>query len=114
MRLVVRGFKPLKPSRARGDDGSFMTGNPPASLEETPPSSDAITAYDRKHITLYLRLLDADAAGATLQEVAPLVLGIDAGREPERAQRVHDAHLSRARWLSMRGYLQLLGNRFKT
>ena len=91
-----------------------MTGKPPTNLEETPPSSDAITAYDRKHLTVYLRLLDADAAGATLEEVAPLVLGIDAGREPDRARRVHGAHLSRARWLSASGYLQLLENRFKT
>lgn len=110
----MSGFELLKPSRARGDDGSFMTGKPPANLEETPPSSDVITAYDRKHLTVYLRLLDADAAGATLEEVAPLILGIDAGREPERAERLHATHLIRARWLSASGYLQLLEKRFKT
>ena len=110
----MTGFELLKPSRARGDDGSFMTGKPSANFEETPPSGDTITPYDRKHLTVYLRLLDADAAGATPDEVASLVLGIDAGQEPDRARRVHGAHLSRARWLSASGYLQLLEKRFKT
>jgi hypothetical protein len=56
----------------------------------------------------YLRLLDADAAGADWREVAKLVLHIDPERDPERARRTWTSHLARAKWMRDSGYRQLL------
>ena len=81
---------------------------PPAGVAEMPPTPDALTDYDRQHLKAYARLLDADAEGADWQEVARLVLRLDVSREPDRARRVYDAHLARARWMAQTGYRNLL------
>ena len=73
------------------------------------PWSDLITAYDKAHLVVYLRLLDASADGASTNEMAQIVLGIDPAKEPQRAERAVDSHLRRARWMSRVGYRQLLG-----
>ena len=67
-----------------------------------------MTDYDRRHLKIYARLLDAAADHADWREVAHLVLGLDVASNPERAQRVHGAHLDRARWMTTRGYRDLL------
>ena len=67
-----------------------------------------LTDYDREHMKLYLRLYDAAAAGASWQKAVSVLFGLDPDREPERAKRVHDSHLARARWMSEVGYRQLL------
>lgn len=72
------------------------------------PWSDSITPYDEGHLVVYLRLLDASADGASTGEMARIVLGIDPGKEPQRAERAVDSHLRRARWMSRVGYRQLL------
>jgi hypothetical protein len=77
-------------------------------FEDTVPSAAELTDYDRAHIKLYARLLDATADGAGWEEIASVLFGIDAAREPERAQRVHDTHLARARWVASSGYKDLL------
>ena len=77
-------------------------------IEDEPPASDHLTDYDRQHLKTYARLLDAAAERADWCEVASIVLGLDAAREPERARRVHDAHLDRARWMTTTGYRELL------
>ena len=82
------------------------TPDPP--IADAPPAADIVTVYDREHLKLYMRLLDADTAGAPLAEVAKILLGIDANNEPERAQRVHASHLGRARWMTEHGYRDLL------
>lgn len=71
------------------------------------PEGLALTEYDRQHIKLYMRLLDAETDGATWQEAVEILFGISPDREPERAQRVHDSHLARARWMTEHGYRQL-------
>lgn len=48
----------------------------------------------------YLRLLDADEEGADWREVVQVIFGLDAAQEPQRARRVHDSHLARARWMT--------------
>ena len=75
---------------------------------DQPPESPALTPYDRTHVKLYLRLLDADTDGADWREAVALLFGIDPDREPERAQRVHHSHLTRARWMTEHGYRQLV------
>jgi hypothetical protein len=67
-----------------------------------------VTDYDKAHLKLYLRLLDADAEGAAWENVAHLLLDIDPVAERDRALRRHETHLARARWMTDRGYLDLL------
>jgi hypothetical protein len=72
------------------------------------PSVDAITPYDEAHFDLYVRILDASAAGADLSEIAATILGIDPKIEPERAIKTARSHLGRARWMTTHGYRHLL------
>ena len=62
-------------------------------------------------MTLYLRLFDAAESGASLQEVSEILFGIDAAEEPERAKKMYDSHLARARWMTEHGYRKLLEGR---
>ena len=80
-------------------------------VAEAPPASEHLTDYDRSHLKTYLRLLDAAAEDADWREVAAIVLGLDPGADPERARRVHAAHLERARWMTRVGYRDLLSGR---
>lgn len=77
-------------------------------FEDAAPTGPALTDYDRAHIKLYARLLDASADGADWQEAVSVLFGIDPVREPERARHVHDSHLDRARWVASSGYKDLL------
>ena len=72
------------------------------------PWSDQVTTYDREHFTVYLRLLDAMADGASAEEMSRIVLGIDSTNEPVRAKQVLDSHLRRARWMTEHGYRHLM------
>lgn len=78
---------------------------------DQPPDGATLTSYDRAHLKLYLRLLDAEAGGADWKEVVEVLFGICPKSEPERAQRVHAGHLSRAKWMTQNGYSELLGLR---
>ncbi|WP_315783253.1 MULTISPECIES: DNA -binding domain-containing protein [unclassified Bradyrhizobium] len=73
-------------------------------VADVAPSDPVLTSYDEEHLVTYLRLLDAQKAGADWEEVAQIVLHIDPVREPERARRAFDTHLARAKWLSEEGY----------
>jgi hypothetical protein len=77
------------------------------SFRDEAPDGDHLTDYDRTHIKLYCRLLDAEADGADWQEAVEVLFGIDPNTEPDRARRVHDTHLARARWMSEHGYKPL-------
>lgn len=81
-----------------------------AALEflDEPPESAQLTDYDRAHMKDYMRVLDAAAEGADWREAVNVIFGIDPDAEPERAQRVHDTHLARARWMTQHGYRELL------
>ena len=72
------------------------------------PSVDAILPYDEAHFEMYVRILDASAAGAGLGEIAASILGINPQTEPERAIRAARSHLRRARWMTTHGYRHLL------
>jgi len=72
------------------------------------PAADTLTDYDQEHLVSYLRLLDAEAEGADWAEVVRIVLRIDPAREPERARRVWESHLERAKWMMTHGYQHLL------
>lgn len=72
------------------------------------PSDLALTDYDRAHLITYLRLLDAEAAGADWEEAARLLLEADPGRSRDLARLRYESHASRARWMASEGYLELL------
>ena len=77
-------------------------------IADRAPTAGDLTAYDHEHFVTYLRLLDADAAGADWAEVARIVLHIDPSREPKRARSAFDSHLARAKWMTEHGYQHLL------
>ncbi|MDF2113984.1 DUF2285 domain-containing protein [Roseiarcaceae bacterium H3SJ34-1] len=79
----------------------------PAFLDE-PPASQRLTPYDREHMVLYLRLLDAARDGADWQEAVQILFGLDPHSNPQRCRRIHDTHLARARWMTEHGYRELV------
>lgn len=79
----------------------------PDFLDE-PPVRAELTDYDREHMKLYMRVLDAAADGADWREAVAVIFGIDPNSDPVRARRVADSHLARARWMTEHGYRQLL------
>jgi len=74
------------------------------------PVSDQMTAYDKSHMLVYVRLLDAAAEGAAWDEVCSVLFGVDAAKEPLRARRMYNSHMKRAEWFSAQGYRDLLQN----
>jgi len=79
-----------------------------ADVADGAPSDSVLTVYDEEHVITYLRLLDADAKGADWREVTRVVLHLDPEQESNRARRVFDSHLSRAKWMTEHGYRHLL------
>lgn len=77
-------------------------------FDDEPPSSHDLTKYDRTHLKLYLRLIDADADGAHWQEVVQILFEIDPNVDPDRARHIYDTHLARARWMTAHGYRHLV------
>ncbi|QOZ33203.1 DNA -binding domain-containing protein [Bradyrhizobium sp. CCBAU 53421] len=77
-------------------------------INDAAPTSSILTPYDQEHAVTYMRLLDADAAGADWREVAKIVLHIDPEHEPQRARGAYESHLDRAKWAARHGYQQLL------
>lgn len=77
-------------------------------FQDEPPRSSVLTPYDRAHMTLYMRLLDAARDGADWRDAVRTLFGLDVGQDPKRARLVHDAHLARARWMTETGYRQLV------
>jgi hypothetical protein len=92
---------------AKLSERSNMAQRDPA-VADRAPSADTLTTYDKDHLVIYLRLLDADAEGADWTEAARVVLGIDAKQEPERARAAWESHLERAKWMTTHGYKDLL------
>lgn len=72
------------------------------------PWSETLTDYDQRHLMTYLRLLDADQAGADWREAARLILGRDPQHAPDLSRRCWETHLARARWMTQTGYRDLL------
>ncbi len=45
--------------------------------------------------------------GVSLHPAVSILFGIDPAAEPERARRIHDSHLDRAKWMTQHGYREL-------
>jgi hypothetical protein len=80
-------------------------------LNKDAPTDDQVTEYDRVHAPEYLRLLDAAAAGASWEDAARAVLGLNPEENRAAARHTYDSHLERARWMMNVGYKGLLGMR---
>jgi len=72
------------------------------------PWSNGLTDYDKSHLVLYARLLDADAAGAEADEIVRVLFGLDPVMERARGRSVLEGHRRRARWMAQTGYRLLL------
>ncbi|WP_157016628.1 DNA -binding domain-containing protein [Mesorhizobium xinjiangense] len=75
---------------------------------DEPPQSPALTAYDRRHMATYARLLDAEADGACWEEIVEVIFGLDPETDPEWASRIYTSHIARARWMSEHGFRHLV------
>jgi hypothetical protein len=95
--------------QTQSGDVMAQAGMNPKIADEV-PWSETITEYDESHYVIYLRLLDAHADGATTDEMARVILGIDSTRERSRAEKVVSSHLRRAKWMSEKGYRRLIGD----
>ena len=89
------------------DYGGLM-GQATHTLLDEPPFSETLTSYDREHMKLYMRLLDANRDGADWREAVHVLFGLDPEHDPKRCRSIHDAHLARARWMTDRGYRELV------
>ena len=89
------------------DDGGVM-GQAIQTFLEEPPFSETLTDYDRKHMKLYMRLVDAHRDGADWREAVHVLFGLDPDHDPKRYRSIHDAHLARGRWMMERGYRQFV------
>ena len=77
-------------------------------IADEAPWTEKVNAYDYAQFKLYLRLLDAVAAEASETKICKILFGIDAAKEPERARKCLESHLKRARWMTQKGYLDLV------
>lgn len=76
---------------------------------DAPPASDTVTAYDERHLSTYLQLLDAAKDNADWREAVQIIFALDPAECPDRARLVHDSHLERAKWMTRQGYRDLSG-----
>ena len=77
-------------------------------FQDLAPTAPSLTEYDRVQCGAYLRLLDAEEAGADWREVAAIVFGVDPVQEPKRSEAMYASHLARAHWMSRQGYRDLV------
>jgi hypothetical protein len=75
---------------------------------DQPPASNTLTSYDREHMKLYMRLLDAERDGADWSEAIHILFGLDPNCDPQRCRHIHESHLARAHWMTERGYRELV------
>ena len=76
-------------------------------FQDHPPQTPGLTDYDRKHLALYGRLLDAEEGGADWTELVRALFGLHPKRDAEGARRVYDGHLSRSLWMTQHGFVDL-------
>ena len=78
---------------------------------EPPEDLPVLTQRDHAYMQLYVRLLDADAAGVAWQLIARDILELDPSGDPASAKAVFECFLARARWMTTVGYQLLLNQK---
>lgn len=104
----ILGYFDRNRPKLSGDCCQMKLPKPPqktrCSLPPTPPS---FTAYDAANFTSYMHLLTLASGGASPEEIARDVFGVDPECDPQVAEKIVDAHLKRANWLLVSGYHDL-------
>ena len=72
------------------------------------PTGETLTDYDRRCFKLYIMLIDAHDAGVPWDDSYPNLFDEPIGADRQRAERRHQSHLDRARWMTAAGYRQLI------
>lgn len=62
---------------------------------DAPPAADHVTPYDEAHLSLYLRLLDAEADNADWREAVRAIFALDPDLCPDRARQVYAIPVAR-------------------
>ncbi len=75
---------------------------------EPPTDSPTLTEFDRLYATIYLRLLDADAAGVDWKTASSQILNLNPADDCDHAKFVFDRFIARAKWMTEVGYEALL------
>jgi hypothetical protein len=70
------------------------------------PSAENVTEHDCRNVKIYIRLLEADAAGTSEGAMAREIFG--RSMKARIARIAVRAHLRRAQWLVERGFFPLL------
>ena len=78
-----------------------------AAIADKAPSENAVTDYDERHFALYIQILDAIAAKASSADMCRTILGCDPDHDPTCLAAL-ESHVARAKWMSERGYKDLL------
>ena len=84
------------------------TESPQSDSLDPPIDAETVTDADRSNATIYLRLLDAHAAGVDWKTAAATILRLDPVADHDRAKRLFNQFLARAQWMTRVGYEQLL------
>ncbi|WP_370689836.1 hypothetical protein [Neorhizobium galegae] len=67
-------------------------------LDDGPPLTERVSAYDEAHFATYLRLLDAAEEGVDWREATSIIFGLDVAADPER----EEAHMTEFRVICQR------------
>lgn len=74
----------------------------------TAPNALNVTEYDRRHFSIYARLVFADDAGEDWRQSAAEILGLDVVGNEDAAHKCWESHSRRAHWIATEGYHALL------
>lgn len=72
------------------------------------PRADNVTEHDRRHVKTYIRLMEADTAGASEDEMAREIVPGDRPTKARIARIAVRSHLRRAYWLLEHGFFPLV------
>ncbi|MEQ8399813.1 MAG: DUF2285 domain-containing protein [Roseitalea porphyridii] len=75
---------------------------------DSAPTGETLTGYDRTFFKLYIMLIDAHDAGVSSDDSYPDLFDEPIGADRQWAERRHQSHLDRARWVAAAGYRQLI------
>ena len=72
------------------------------------PWADNVTEHDRRQVKTYIRLMEADAAAVSEDEMARNFFPGDGPAKVRIGRMAVRSHLRRARWLLERGFFPLV------
>ncbi len=97
---AFRRADPVDPASLRQGGPSDPAAANVVALWGVCPWSDGLSDYDRRNINLYAQLLYEESEGASEDDLARDVLGVDPYRNRSRSLRILRSHLKRAHWIA--------------